>query len=237
MAAAVEARGLVKRFGSITAVDGIDLSLVAGAHLRPARAQRLGQDHAHPAADRPRHSPPQGEAVVLGDRMPSAARLARIGYMTQSDGLYPELSVWENIRFFGALYGVTDRDRLTAALETVRMADRADATVLDLSGGMRRRVSLACRPGPSARGAVPRRAHRGYRPHDAGPVLGPLPAACRRGHHDPGVQPRDGRGGPLRRAGPAAQRQGGRPRHGRADPRACRDAGPGGRLPQVRRVR
>ena len=81
---------------------------------------------------------------MLGERMPSAAQLARIGYMTQSDGLYPELTVWENLRFFGALYGITDRASLDAALRTVQLAERADTAVMDLSGGMRRRVSLAC---------------------------------------------------------------------------------------------
>jgi ABC-type uncharacterized transport system YnjBCD ATPase subunit len=41
--------------------------------------------------------------------MPSRENLAHIGYMTQSDGIYPELSVWENLTFFAALYGQTDK--------------------------------------------------------------------------------------------------------------------------------
>jgi ABC-2 type transport system ATP-binding protein len=142
-AAAVESRGLVKRFGTLTAVDGIDLSLGPGriyGLLGPNGSGkttliRLLAGLATPTA---------GEAIVLGERMPSAAGLARIGYMTQSDGLYPELTVWENLRFFGALYGISDRASLDAALATVQLADRADAAVMDLSGGMRRRVSLAC---------------------------------------------------------------------------------------------
>ena len=142
-AAAVEARGLVKRFGPLAAVDGIDLSLAPGriyGLLGPNGSGkttliRLLAGLATPTA---------GEAIVLGVPMPSAAALARIGYMTQSDGLYPELSVWENLRFFGALYGIVDRASLDAALRTVQLDDRADAAVMDLSGGMRRRVSLAC---------------------------------------------------------------------------------------------
>ena len=142
-AAAVEARGLVKRFGTRTAVDGIDLSLVPGriyGLLGPNGSGkttliRLLAGLATPTA---------GEAIVLGERMPCAAQLARIGYMTQSDGLYPELTVWENLRFFGALYGITERASLDAALQTVQLADRADTAVMDLSGGMRRRASLAC---------------------------------------------------------------------------------------------
>jgi ABC-2 type transport system ATP-binding protein len=142
-AAAVEARRLVKRFGTLTAVDGIDLSLAPGriyGLLGPNGSGkttliRLLAGLAVPTA---------GEAFVLGERMPSAAQLSRIGYMTQSDGLYPELTVWENLRFFGALYGITDRTSLEAALRTVQLAERADTAVMDLSGGMRRRVSLAC---------------------------------------------------------------------------------------------
>jgi ABC-2 type transport system ATP-binding protein len=49
--------------------------------------------------------PTSGEARVLGVKMPSRAVLERIGYMTQSDGIYTELSVWENLRFFATLYG------------------------------------------------------------------------------------------------------------------------------------
>ena len=41
--------------------------------------------------------------------MPSRANLARIGYMTQSDGIYPALTAGENARFFAAAYGVRDR--------------------------------------------------------------------------------------------------------------------------------
>jgi ABC-2 type transport system ATP-binding protein len=70
--------------------------------------------------------------------------LSRIGYMTQSTGLYPELSVWENLRFFANLYGVVERERLMRPLALVDLADRLGTPVLELSGGMRQRLSLAC---------------------------------------------------------------------------------------------
>jgi ABC-2 type transport system ATP-binding protein len=76
--------------------------------------------------------------------MPSRPNLERIGYMTQSEGLYPELSVWENISFFATLYGRRSRAQLLDVLRLVELGDRLGSPVLELSGGMRRRLSLAC---------------------------------------------------------------------------------------------
>ena len=140
---AVETRGLVKTFGPIRAVDGIDLALPPGriyGLLGPNGSGkttliRLLIGLARPTA---------GEAWLLGVRMPSRAMLERTGYMTQADGVYPELSVWENLRFFAALYGTRDPAKLTETLELVELASRRDTPAFELSGGMRRRLSLAC---------------------------------------------------------------------------------------------
>jgi ABC-2 type transport system ATP-binding protein len=64
--------------------------------------------------------------------------------MTQSDGIYPTLTVADNARFFAAAYGVRDGDAVRAALSVVDLADRERSPVLELSGGQRRRLSLAC---------------------------------------------------------------------------------------------
>lgn len=142
-APAIEARGLTKRFGRLTAVDSVDLLLPAGriyGLLGPNGSGkttliRLLAGLARPTA---------GEALVLGREMPSRPNLARIGYMTQADGIYTELSVWENVSFFAALFGVHDREALRQVLEIVQLADRRNTPVSELSGGMRRRLSLAC---------------------------------------------------------------------------------------------
>jgi ABC-2 type transport system ATP-binding protein len=142
-APSVEARDLHKSFGAIHAVDGIDLSLAPGAIyglLGPNGSGKTTLIRLLVGLARPT----SGEALILGTSMPSRPMLDRIGYMTQSTGLYPELSVWENLRFFASLYGRFDRAQLMRALELVELADRRGSTVLELSGGMRQRLSLAC---------------------------------------------------------------------------------------------
>jgi ABC-2 type transport system ATP-binding protein len=85
-----------------------------------------------------------GTVRVLGVEMPSRSNLSRIGYMTQSDGIYPELSVWENLTFFAALYGQTNKTELRRSLELVELDKRGGIPAMQLSGGMRRRLSMAC---------------------------------------------------------------------------------------------
>jgi ABC-2 type transport system ATP-binding protein len=140
---AVGAEGLTKRFGRITAVNDVDLSLPAGriyGLLGPNGSGKTTLIRLLAGLARPT----TGTARVLGVPMPSRANLERIGYMTQADGIYGELSVWENVRFFAALFGVHDDDELRHVLEVVDLADRRDTPAFELSGGMRRRLSLAC---------------------------------------------------------------------------------------------
>ena len=140
---AIVATGLVKKFGEITAVDGIDLTLPAGriyGLLGPNGSGKTTLIRLLSGLGKPT----SGEARVLGVKMPSRAALERIGYMTQSDGIYTELSVLENLRFFATLYGKPDKARIDEVLELVALSERRKAVALELSGGMRRRLSLAC---------------------------------------------------------------------------------------------
>jgi ABC-2 type transport system ATP-binding protein len=142
-APAVEAVGLRKLFGRIHAVDGVDLALAPGriyGLLGPNGSGkttliRLLAGLARPTA---------GEARILGTKMPSRPMLARIGYMPQAEALYPELSVGENLSFFARLLGTRDHLAVDRALDLVELRDRKGTLVLQLSGGMRRRLSLAC---------------------------------------------------------------------------------------------
>jgi ABC-2 type transport system ATP-binding protein len=141
--AAIRAEALAKRFGALQAVDGVSFELA------PSRIYGLLGPNGSGKTTLIRlltglARPTSGHAEVLGVRMPSRANLAHIGYMTQSDGIYPALTVLENARFFAAAYGVRGSAAVTEALPIVDLADRTGSISGTLSGGQRRRLSLAC---------------------------------------------------------------------------------------------
>ena len=140
---AIETVALRKTFGPIHAVDGVDIALAPGRIYGLTGPNGSGKTTLIRLLVGLARAT-SGEARVLGTRMPSRPLLSRVGYMTQSDGIYPELSVWENLRFFAGLYGRAERARLLAALALVELDDRRGTPALELSGGMRRRLSLAC---------------------------------------------------------------------------------------------
>jgi ABC-2 type transport system ATP-binding protein len=141
--AAIRADRLRKAFGPIVALDDVSFELQPGriyGLLGPNGSGKttliriltgLGRADA-------------GTAELDGIRMPSREALARIGYMTQSDGVYPALTVGENVDFFARIYGVRDPDAGRRVLELVELADRRATLSANLSGGQRRRLSLAC---------------------------------------------------------------------------------------------
>ena len=139
----MQAVALRKSFGEIQAVDGVSFELPAGriyGVLGPNGSGKTTLIRMLTGLGRPT----AGEARVLGVQMPSRANLARIGYMTQSDGIYPELTAAENARFFAAMYGIRNPQAAADALSVVDLSDRAGTLASQLSGGMRRRLSLAC---------------------------------------------------------------------------------------------
>jgi ABC-2 type transport system ATP-binding protein len=140
--AAVRAIDLVKRFGDLAAVDGVTFDLVPGriyGLLGPNGSGKTTVIRLLTGMTRPT----SGHAEVLGATMPSRQTLERIGYMTQADGVYPALSVGENARFFAEAYGA-DPSGVAEALKLVELDDRTKTLAGTLSGGQRRRLSLAC---------------------------------------------------------------------------------------------
>ncbi len=140
---AVEAREVRKRFGEVTALDGLSLTVAAGeiyGLLGPNGSGKTTLIRALAGLVRP----DAGEVRVFGATPRAAVAGGAIGYMTQAPALYGELSVEENLRFFAALEGVADvTGRVEDALRHVELIDRRGTIVGSLSGGMKTRISLA----------------------------------------------------------------------------------------------
>jgi ABC-2 type transport system ATP-binding protein len=90
--------------------------------------------------------PEQGSVRVLDQEMPDLNVMGRIGYMAQAAALYPTLTAYENLRFFGRLYGLPKNDlagRIDHAASLVGLGDELKKSVSAFSGGMMQRLSLA----------------------------------------------------------------------------------------------
>ena len=140
---AVEARDVRKRFGSVTALDGLTLTVGQGeiyGLLGPNGSGKTTFIRTLAGLLRP----DAGDVRIFGALPRAAVSSSAVGYMTQAAALYGELSVEENLRFFAALEGVTGADaHVEDALRHVDLLDRRTSTVNTLSSGMRTRVSLA----------------------------------------------------------------------------------------------
>jgi ABC-2 type transport system ATP-binding protein len=138
---AIDVEGVVKRFGTVVALDGASLAVRRGevyGLLGPNGAGKTTLIRSLVGLI----GPNAGTIIVLGQRMPNLDILGRVGYMTQQAALYPDLTIAENLRFFAAING--SHDGIRDALEVVGLWDRRDSVVSSLSGGMRTRCSLAC---------------------------------------------------------------------------------------------
>ncbi len=144
---AVRTRGLTRRFGSVVAVDHVDLDI--------SRAEIFGFLGPNGSGKTTTIRmicgllvPSEGEIEVLGRRVPEDSEKLRydIGYMTQRFSLYEDLTVVENLRFVGEVYGVGRRQRrarIGALLEQYDLVAIAKQRCGTLSGGQRQRVALA----------------------------------------------------------------------------------------------
>jgi lipooligosaccharide transport system ATP-binding protein len=145
--ALIRARGLVKRFGSFTAVDGVDFELRRGeafGFLGPNGAGKSSTMRMIGCV-----SPPSGgELSILGlDPVADGPVIrARLGVVPQEDTLDLELTVRENLLIYGRYFGLsreTIRERTARLLDFVQLGDRAGDQVEPLSGGMKRRLTIA----------------------------------------------------------------------------------------------
>jgi lipooligosaccharide transport system ATP-binding protein len=143
--AAIELRGAVKRFGPITAVDGLDLEVPAGICLGLLGPNGAGKSTTmrlltgQAIAD-------DGELRVLGHELPDDAKAARaeMGIVPQLDNLDVDVTVEDNLAIFARLYRVPDVGAaVDRGLDLARLRERRHDAVDQLSGGMRRRLLLA----------------------------------------------------------------------------------------------
>lgn len=143
----IHARGLVKRFGEFVAVDGIDLDVAPGeafGFLGPNGAGKSSTMRMIGCV-----SPPSGGLLtILGlDPTRDGPRIrAQLGVVPQQDTLDLELTVRENLLIYGRYFGLPRaviRERADVLLEFVQLLDRAGDKVEPLSGGMKRRLTIA----------------------------------------------------------------------------------------------
>src|SRR5713101_6013650 len=143
----IRAHGLVKRFGDFTAVDGIDFELHRGeafGFLGPNGAGKSSTMRMIGCV-----SPPSGgELSILGlDPVADGPAIrARLGVVPQEDTLDVELTVRENLLIYGRYFGLPRdviRERTARLLDFVQLSDRAGDQVEPLSGGMKRRLTIA----------------------------------------------------------------------------------------------
>jgi ABC-2 type transport system ATP-binding protein len=141
---AVSARGLVKSFGTLRAVDGIDLDVPRGMIFAILGPNGAGKTTILEMVEGLRR-PDAGTITLLGEppwpRNPGL--LPRIGVQLQSTAFFERLTAREQIRTMASLYAVGP-EVADEWLERVGLADKADTRVGDLSGGQAQRLSIAC---------------------------------------------------------------------------------------------
>jgi ABC-2 type transport system ATP-binding protein len=145
----VIADSLVKQFGDVRALDGLSVNIRKGEAFG-----FLGPNGSGKTTFIRMVSglivPTSGSLTVLGRPVPSQAEAVRprIGYMTQLQALYNDLSVWENVQFFARIFGMNDKSerdsRVEHVLELVELLPRKGSLTGNLSGGLKQRLSLAC---------------------------------------------------------------------------------------------
>ncbi|MEK5060385.1 ATP-binding cassette domain-containing protein [Paenibacillus shunpengii] len=144
----LEIEGLTKKFGDFVAVDHMNLKLREGEIFGFLGANGAGKSTTiHLISSLLRAS--KGEIRLLGKNIAKNSRFAKmnIGIVPQDIAIYENLTAYENVHFFGGLYGLRGKElqeRSLEALNFVGLTDKAKQYPKNFSGGMKRRLNIAC---------------------------------------------------------------------------------------------
>ncbi|MCL4529495.1 MAG: ABC transporter ATP-binding protein [Chloroflexi bacterium] len=139
----IHVENLTRRFGDFVAVDHINFEVEAGevvGYLGPNGSGKTTTIRMLLGL----LEPSEGKATVLGFdafRQTEEVR-SRAGYMSQKFALYDDLTVWENLTFYGGVYGIRDKTRIKATLELVGLTGHDSTLTRSLSAGWRQRLAL-----------------------------------------------------------------------------------------------
>lgn len=139
----ISVQNLTRKFGDFTAVDHINFEVHKGeivGYLGPNGSGKTTTIRMLLGLLKPT----EGTANVLGYDVfkQSEDVRARVGYMSQKFAIYDDLTTLENLTFYGGVYGITDKDRITRTLELVGLKGHESTLTRDLSTGWRQRLSL-----------------------------------------------------------------------------------------------
>ena len=142
--AVIVVENLTRHFGEFVAVDHINFEIEAGevvGYLGPNGSGKTTTIRMLLGL----LQPSDGRATVLGyDAFKQSEEVrTRAGYMSQKFALYDDLTVWENLTFYGGVYGISEKSRIRATLEEVGLTDHDSTLARSLSAGWRQRLALA----------------------------------------------------------------------------------------------
>lgn len=134
---------LTRRFGDFVAVDHVSFEVNQGevvGYLGPNGSGKTTTIRMLLGL----LAPSEGQATVLGfDAFRQSEQVrAQVGYMSQKFAIYDDLTVWENLQFYGGVYGITQKARIQETLAHVGLSGHESTLTRALSGGWRQRVAL-----------------------------------------------------------------------------------------------
>ncbi len=199
-------RDVVKRYGSTLALDHVDFEIGKGEILGLLGPNGAGKTTAIRALVRPdrRSTPAPSRCSARPSARASWTLKRRIGLVTQEITIFEDLSARENLQFFGGLYGLRGqelKDRIAETLEFVGLTENADKRAKKYSGGMKRRLNVACALTHRPELLIMDEPTVGIDPQSRNHILEQVRALCGNGHDHPLHLPLHGGG---RRPSPRA---------------------------------